>query len=226
MATVIFFEEHSGFKMEVADEECRTMVDSLIKTLREIRKQDKQVSMHVQPTFRNWLIHPQKKLSSIFDREQHSFVKRLITRNPVARFFDYIGDHRVIHQGDASVALTAAFRFKSGVVSIHQSVWRDSMLVAEYKNTKIQLFNFSSQQHVESDTVVFAEGNIPIELLSYDQEVVDPPFDSHGQKVYFDGRNYITPDVDEHNTTCGWKKFNRKGHRLGTYNVDLQWVAL
>ncbi|UNK22917.1 hemagglutinin repeat-containing protein [Yersinia intermedia] len=47
------------------------------------------------------------------------------------------------------------------------------------------------------------------------------PFNSHGQPVYFDGKNYITPDVDSHNVTNGWKMFDRKGERIGTYDSNL-----
>lgn len=47
------------------------------------------------------------------------------------------------------------------------------------------------------------------------------PFNSHGQPVYFDGKNYITPDVDSHNVTNGWKMFDRKGERIGTYDNNL-----
>ncbi|WP_411704685.1 VENN motif pre-toxin domain-containing protein, partial [Edaphovirga cremea] len=47
------------------------------------------------------------------------------------------------------------------------------------------------------------------------------PFDSHGQPVYSNGKNYITPDVDSHNVTNGWKMFNSKGKRIGTYDSEL-----
>ncbi|AML59000.1 Putative large exoprotein involved in heme utilization or adhesion of ShlA/HecA/FhaA family [Serratia rubidaea] len=47
------------------------------------------------------------------------------------------------------------------------------------------------------------------------------PFNSHGQPVYFDGKTYITPDVDSHNVTNGWKMFDRRGERMGTYDSDL-----
>ncbi|WP_095136374.1 hemagglutinin repeat-containing protein [Pseudomonas sp. Irchel s3a10] len=50
------------------------------------------------------------------------------------------------------------------------------------------------------------------------------PFDSHGQPVFFDGKKYITPDVDGHNVTGGWKVFDKKGRRVGTYDKDLNWV--
>ena len=48
------------------------------------------------------------------------------------------------------------------------------------------------------------------------------PFNSHGQDVYWNGKNYITPDVDGHNVSDGWKIFDRRGNRLGTYDKDLK----
>ncbi|MNR07110.1 hypothetical protein D3C85_1232160 [compost metagenome] len=47
------------------------------------------------------------------------------------------------------------------------------------------------------------------------------PFDSHGQVVFWNGKNYITPDVDGHNVSDGWKVFDRRGNRVGTYDRDL-----
>jgi hypothetical protein len=47
------------------------------------------------------------------------------------------------------------------------------------------------------------------------------PFNSHGQPVFTDGRRYITPDVDQHKVTNGWKMFDRRGRRIGTYSPDL-----
>ncbi|WP_189129998.1 polymorphic toxin-type HINT domain-containing protein [Wenjunlia tyrosinilytica] len=50
------------------------------------------------------------------------------------------------------------------------------------------------------------------------------PFNSHGQVVFSNGKNYITPDVDGHNVTDGWKMFNRRGQRIGTYDQDLNYL--
>jgi len=47
------------------------------------------------------------------------------------------------------------------------------------------------------------------------------PFNSHGENVFYNGRNYISPDRDGHNISNGWKVFNGRGDRLGTYNWDL-----
>lgn len=48
--------------------------------------------------------------------------------------------------------------------------------------------------------------------------------DSHGQDVYYDGKTYISPDVDGHNVTNGWKMFDRRGRRVGTYDSDLNYL--
>jgi hypothetical protein len=50
------------------------------------------------------------------------------------------------------------------------------------------------------------------------------PFDSHGQTVYFNGKTYISPDVDAHNVTQGWKMFDRRGQRIGTYDNQLNYI--
>jgi hypothetical protein len=50
------------------------------------------------------------------------------------------------------------------------------------------------------------------------------PFDSHGQEVFTNGKTYITPDVDGHNATNGWKMFSRRGVRIGTYDSELNYV--
>jgi hypothetical protein len=50
------------------------------------------------------------------------------------------------------------------------------------------------------------------------------PFDSHSQEVFTSGKSYITPDVDGHNVTNGWKMFNRRGVRIGTYDSELNYV--
>ncbi|WBB80432.1 polymorphic toxin-type HINT domain-containing protein [Micromonospora sp. WMMD882] len=50
------------------------------------------------------------------------------------------------------------------------------------------------------------------------------PFNSHGQEVFSNGKTYITRDVDGHNVTDGWKMFNRRGQRIGTYDSDLNYL--
>lgn len=59
--------------------------------------------------------------------------------------------------------------------------------------------------------------------LGYDRRISPQkaPFDSHGQQVFYNGKKYITPDVDSHNVTNGWKMFNSKGKRIGTYDSEL-----
>ncbi|MDA1361655.1 toxin C-terminal domain-containing protein [Glycomyces luteolus] len=61
--------------------------------------------------------------------------------------------------------------------------------------------------------------------LGYTQRI--PPqkaeFDSHGQTVYYNPKTktYISRDIDGHNTSDGWKMFDRKGRRIGTYDSEL-----
>lgn len=51
------------------------------------------------------------------------------------------------------------------------------------------------------------------------------PFDSHGQPAFFNGKQYITPDIDGHNVTDGWKTFSKKKKRTGTWNSTLtKWL--
>ncbi|QTO01087.1 toxin C-terminal domain-containing protein [Aggregatibacter sp. 2125159857] len=67
-------------------------------------------------------------------------------------------------------------------------------------------------------------GDKAAEKLGYGQRIPPQkaPFNSHGQDVYWNGKNYITPDVDGHNVSDGWKIFDRRGNRLGTYDKDLK----
>ncbi|WP_170184788.1 RHS repeat-associated core domain-containing protein [Streptomyces sedi] len=62
--------------------------------------------------------------------------------------------------------------------------------------------------------------------LGYDRRIPPnrAPFDSHRQPVFSNGRNYITPDVDGHNVADGWKMFDRRGRRTGTYDSALNYV--
>jgi uncharacterized protein YukE len=60
-------------------------------------------------------------------------------------------------------------------------------------------------------------------ILGYTKKIPPPkaPFNSHGMPVYFNGKQYLTPDRDSHNVDNGWKVFNRRGKRTGTWNWDL-----
>jgi hypothetical protein len=59
--------------------------------------------------------------------------------------------------------------------------------------------------------------------LGYDREVKDPQLKkrAHGNKVFTDGNDYITADRDVHSGGA-WKKFDRSGNRIGTYDNDLK----
>jgi len=60
--------------------------------------------------------------------------------------------------------------------------------------------------------------------LGYDTEVKDPPFDSHGNKVFTNGKNLISADRDVHSGGV-WKMYDSSGNRLGTYDANLNRIG-
>jgi uncharacterized protein YukE len=60
-------------------------------------------------------------------------------------------------------------------------------------------------------------------ILGYPKKISPQkaPFNSHGMPVYTNGSGYLTPDRDSHNVSNGWKTFDRRGQRTGTWNWDL-----
>lgn len=75
-------------------------------------------------------------------------------------------------------------------------------------------------------TVVRSEATSAALDLGFDQRILPQrmPFNTHGQPGFTDGRNFITPDVDQHNGGV-WKMFDRRGNRLGTYDADLNRIG-
>ncbi|WP_275955698.1 toxin C-terminal domain-containing protein [Sodalis sp. dw_96] len=81
---------------------------------------------------------------------------------------------------------------------------------------------------LDSDSLAYlalkgAEAREAAGKLGYNRRIPPQkaPFDSHGQPVFSNGKNYITPDVDSHNVTNGWKMFDHKGERSGTFDQSL-----
>ena len=60
--------------------------------------------------------------------------------------------------------------------------------------------------------------------LGYDKEVQEPNFNSHGNKVFTNGKNFITADRDMHSGGA-WKMFDSSGNRLGTYDISLNRIG-
>jgi len=56
--------------------------------------------------------------------------------------------------------------------------------------------------------------------VGYSRRAKGVPFNSHGQPVYTNGKNYITPDIDSHNGGV-WKMFDKRGNQTGTYDALL-----
>ena len=57
-------------------------------------------------------------------------------------------------------------------------------------------------------------------VLGYYRKLPPQPW-SHGQKVFSNGKSFISKDIDGHNVTDGWKLFDKKGRRVGTYDAQL-----
>jgi hypothetical protein len=62
--------------------------------------------------------------------------------------------------------------------------------------------------------------------LGYSQRVAPPklPFNSHGQPGFFDGKKYITQDIDGHKGGV-WKMYTPQGKRLGTFDAQLNRIG-
>jgi len=224
---ILFFDPNSAVEDKATLDQINHLIRQLKKTLLSIRSKNKKALIHSPLKFTNWLLDRDRKLVQILDELKQNEVRQLIksflcNHGPVTRFFEHIDDESVEHEGKKSMALTAAVCFKSAVLSFHQGVWVYAQLNASQRNANVCVANFSSEQHVKENAILLTQKNVPIELLSYDQKVKAPHFDSHGQKVYTNGKEFITPDVDEHNISKGWKKFDRYGNRLGTYDANLQ----
>jgi hypothetical protein len=62
------------------------------------------------------------------------------------------------------------------------------------------------------------------EYLGYGKRVKDAPFNSMGQAVFSNGKNFISPDVTSHSGGV-WKMFNKSGQRLGTFDALLNRIG-
>lgn len=222
---VLFFDTNSAFQGVAAQQDLYAALVHLVQTIRGIRKQNRKAHLYATEHPNRWFIDAQQNLNATLGKEEMRLLKNMILKNPVARFFEFLGPERIQHQGQDSVAFTAAVRFKSAVLSFHQGSWAHAQLQGMQYDGNITIENFSALHHVLENTEVLKRQNLPVDLLSYDKEEHDPPFNNHGQKVYSNGHDFITADIDEHNTSKGWKKFDRRGNRLGTYNTNLERIG-
>jgi hypothetical protein len=58
----------------------------------------------------------------------------------------------------------------------------------------------------------------------FDKVAKDAPFNTHGQKAFTDGKNFLTRDADSHSGGV-WKMFDRFGRRMGTYDQYLERIG-
>ncbi|ASA57864.1 toxin C-terminal domain-containing protein [Vibrio gazogenes] len=109
-----------------------------------------------------------------------------------------------------------------------QGVWTTETNVTDEKG--VGTTESPAESGVDVPLVVVSENigdefnpKVAANELGYNRRIAPQkaPFNSHGQPVFFNGKGYISPDVDSHNVTNGWKTFDKKGRRTGTWNSDL-----
>jgi hypothetical protein len=124
----------------------------------------------------------------------------------------------------AGLADNFTWGLSEGFTSANSGVNKDSL---PYKLAAIAGLRGAGKQGVKQATKRAPPNRFnPTEVandLGYSQRIPPQraPFNSHGQPVFSNGKGYITPDVDGHNVTNGWKTFDRRGRRTGTWNSDL-----
>lgn len=119
-------------------------------------------------------------------------------------------------------------RYDSEVAALNAAGGGQPWQVAKYNSWEAQLNSDAAALNAEKESC-FPSAKTNQEYadqannLGYTQRIPaqQAPFDSHGEAAYSNGDKYITPDNTSHNVTNGWKMFDRKGRRIGTYNWDL-----
>ena len=131
-----------------------------------------------------------------------------------------------VYKGDSPVPIPATIY----VMALHQPGLHKTELPVDMPESRTFVIGFPDHSDQASLLVVMAASsdnkfnsqNIA-KTLGYDRRIPPQkaPFNSHGQSVFWNGKNYITSDIDGHNVKNGWKMFDKKGRRTGTWNSDL-----
>jgi hypothetical protein len=82
----------------------------------------------------------------------------------------------------------------------------------------------STKREPDFATLTNKEAKKAAKKLGFDKEIKDPPFFSHGNRVFTDGKDMITADRDGHSGGV-WKKFDSSGQRVGTFDKDLKRIG-
>ncbi|MFF0611749.1 hypothetical protein ACFYUD_24110 [Nocardia tengchongensis] len=119
-------------------------------------------------------------------------------------------------------------RYDSEVAALNAAGGGEPWQVAKYNSWKARIDAEAAALNAEKETCFPSpktneEYAAQANNLGYKQRIPaqQAPFDSHGEAVYSNGDKYITRDNTSHNVSNGWKMFDRKGRRIGTYNWDL-----
>ncbi|MGW4352162.1 hypothetical protein ACWELJ_08715 [Nocardia sp. NPDC004582] len=119
-------------------------------------------------------------------------------------------------------------RYEAEVAALNAAGGGEAWQVAKYESWKDRIDAEAAALNAEKESCfptqkTKEEYAAQANNLGYTQRIPaqQAPFNSHGEAVYSNGDKYITPDNTSHNVTNGWKMFDRKGRRVGTYNWDL-----
>ncbi|MFT4929623.1 MAG: hypothetical protein ACI8WB_005758 [Phenylobacterium sp.] len=107
------------------------------------------------------------------------------------------------------IATVAKILFKKGI----QGCVKPKNMVCQKLKSKISQFIKTHPSTVKQAAPFFAK------TLGYSLKKVS--FNTRNQSAFFNGKNYISLDIDGHNATNGWKVFDRVGKRIGTWNFNL-----
>ena len=123
----------------------------------------------------------------------------------------FVGDQQVLTHNMCSCALGGK-RPSGGSPALRGDDYNPDVVEARIKASRAA--NRNRIIHGEADALGFGQRIAPQRAH----------FNSHGQDVFTDGRNFITRDVDSHSGGV-WKMFNRRGDRLGTYDANLSRIG-
>jgi len=132
-----------------------------------------------------------------------------------------------VEQGDALLTPTGPVQVMTLMVGdVNQTlVWE--LTVATDHNFTVSTGTVDLLVHNQGDDewtpLRGTQADEAAEALGY-RRTKEFPFNSHGQRVYTNGKDFISPDVDGHNGGV-WKKFDRRGRRVGTFDGDLKWIC-
>ncbi|SFD59136.1 toxin C-terminal domain-containing protein [Streptomyces aidingensis] len=233
---------------EAGPREVDQAMDGFIGTLRHIKKEWQQdITLVTQSPLNKaelaqGYVYQQWRNHSPRNREQHRYLLALRNKHPVREVLPTTHDPAAVeyrHRGRLVEGIAAAHLTNGMAISLPVErewgcCWVELEILClaedELEESREPVRHCSCPAEADEHQ---AWGRAPVPTtaqraaaLGYARRIPPQrvPFDSHGQDAYSNGKEYITPDVDGHNVTDGWKRFDRSGARTGTYDASLRYV--